>query len=376
MIQRAVKPKILEFLNQKKVVIILGARRVGKTTLVKDISKEFERSKYINCELPQYANLLKNPTNAIIQSLVENTDLLVFDEAQYIPDIGRLLKIITDTYETKLLVTGSSAFYLTDTINKYLVGRSREIHLFPLSWNEILTRYDLPTAIDKLENILIYGLYPEVFDKSTDFSREEITNIANNYLYKDILAFEQLKHPQVLSELLTAIALQVGNEVSFSELSSYVGLSIHTVKRYIDLLEKNFVTYRLLPFSQNIRHSLKRKPKIYFYDNGIRNALINNFNPLKLRNDSGSLWENFCITERIKFNSYGRRNVKYYFWRSYDGKREVDLIEEENGQYRCFEFKFKAHRKINPPRALLEQLANCSWKVVTTENFYTELFSL
>jgi predicted AAA+ superfamily ATPase len=284
---------------------------------------------------------LQTTNSSDLKGFLGNYQLIVLDEAQYIPDIGRILKFVSDTFpEIQLIANGSSSFELGNRISEPLTGRSREYLLYPFSLTELLTIKDRIEINADLERILRFGLYPEVYDKPENEAIEELNQISSNYLYKDILQFETIKRPGLLLNLLNALALQLGNEVSLNELSRMLAETIPTIQRYLDLLEKTYVIFRLRSFSRNLRKEIAKGQKIYFYDLGIRNALIRNFNPLNLRNDTGGLWENFCIVERMKFNMNRRRFVNSWFWRTYDQK-EVDLIEEEGGKLTAVEFKFR-----------------------------------
>lgn len=367
--QRTIKQKIDEFLFKGKVIILYGARRVGKTTLSKQLIESYPDSKYINCELLQNKTALETTNSELLRNFLGPYKLVVLDEAQNISDIGLVLKIINDTFpEIQLIATGSSSFELGNKVMEPLTGRSRVFYLYPFSIAEIKEHQDLISIYGNLENILRFGLYPEVFMKTENEAIEELNNIAGNYLYKDILQYENLKRSDLLINLLRAIALQIGYEISLNELSRLLSENIATIKRYLELLEKSFVIFRLQSFSRNLRKEIAKGQKIYFYDLGIRNALIQNFNPLAFRTDAGGLWENFCITERIKRNLNTRQFVNNYFWRTYDQK-EIDYIEESGGILKTFEFKYSAKAKVKPPVEFLENYAGSSFEVIHQENF-------
>jgi predicted AAA+ superfamily ATPase len=369
MIKREIQPLIERNLFQKKVVVIYGPRRVGKTTLSKHLMQTIEKSRYINCELLENKLALSTTNSIALRSFLGNYSLIVLDEAQYIPDIGRILKIIADTFpEIQLIATGSSSFDLGNRISEPLTGRAREYLLYPFSIGEILSKEDPVPILAMPDRLLRFGLYPEVYGKTDEEAIEELTQISSNYLYKDILQFEQVKRPGLLLNLLNALALQVGNEVSLNELSRMLSETVPTIQRYLELLEKAFVIFRLRSFSRNLRNEIAKGQKIYFYDLGIRNALIRNFNPLNLRNDTGALWENFCITERMKFNQNRRRFVNAWFWRTYDQK-EVDYIEDEGGVLHAFEFKYRATRKSGVPKIFSESYPDSTFDIITSENF-------
>jgi uncharacterized protein len=367
--QRTIKKKIEEFLFKGKVIIIYGARRVGKTTLSKQLLESYPNSKYINCELLQNKTALETSNSELLKKFIGAYKLLVLDEAQNISGIGSILKIITDTFPgIQIIATGSSSFELGNKVMEPLTGRSRVFHLYPFSLEEIMEKHDFNETRANLNNILRYGMYPEVFLKPENEAIEELNNIAGNYLYKDILQYENLRRSDLLINLLRALALQVGNEISLNELSRLLGENMNTIKRYIELLEKSFVICRLHSFSRNLRKEIAKGQKIYFIDLGIRNALIQNFNPLAMRNDTGALWENFCIIERMKHNHNTRKFVNIYFWRTYDQK-EIDYIEESGGKLKAFEFKFSEKAKIKPPAEFLENYSDSSFEVIHQENF-------
>jgi predicted AAA+ superfamily ATPase len=371
---RTIKQKIEEFLFKGKVLIIYGARRVGKTTLSKQILEAYPNPKYINCELLQNKTALETKNSELLKNFLGSYKLVVLDEAQNISGIGSILKIITDTFpEIQIIATGSSSFELGNKVMEPLTGRSRVFYLYPFSLAEIKETQDIISTHANLENYLRYGLYPEVYFKTEDDAIEELNNIAGNYLYKDILQYENLKRSDLLINLLRALALQIGNEISLNELSKLLGENINTIKRYIELLEKTFVIYRLRSFSRNIRKEIAKGQKIYFIDLGIRNALIQNFNPLTMRNDTGGLWENFCIIERMKHIQNTRQFINTYFWRTYD-QREIDYLEESGGKLRAYEFKYSEKAKNKPPSEFLKTYSDSSFQVVHKDNYLTKLF--
>jgi predicted AAA+ superfamily ATPase len=369
MIQREIQRIIENQLFKGKVILIYGPRRVGKTTLSKQILAVHENSRYINCELLENKSALETTNSSLLKSFLGNYHLIVLDEAQHIYEIGRILKIISDTFpEIQVIATGSSSFELGNKISEPLTGRSREYLLFPFSMLELLTNKDRIAVNSELSELLRFGLYPEVYGKPEIEAIEELSQIASNYLYKDILQFELIKRPSLLLNLLNALALQIGNEVSLNELSRMLSETVPTIQRYIELLEKAFVIFRLRSFSRNLRKEIAKGQKIYFYDLGIRNALIRNFNPLNLRNDTGGLWENFCIVERMKFNMNSRRFVNSWFWRTYDQK-EVDYIEEEGGKITAVEFKFKSGAKSKVIKEFKETYPGATFLTVSPENY-------
>ena len=354
-----------------KVLILYGARRTGKTTLVRRLLDKYPaHSAYVNCELQEYQSALSTTNSALLAEFIGNRKLIIFDEAQHIPTIGLTLKVLIDTFpEVQFIATGSSSFELSGMVSEPLTGRSRQYLLLPFSLEEIDQELDPIQIKASLSNLLRFGLYPQVFLSEGNDKIEELAEISSNYLYKDLFQFEQIKKPDLLFKLLSAIALQTGSESSLNELAQLTATNVHTVKRYLDLLEKAFVIFRLNSFSRNLRKELAKSQKIYFYDVGIRNAIIRNFNEMQLRNDVGGLWENFCIAERMKYNSFHRRFVNIYFWRTYDQK-EIDYIEEKDGTLHCFEFKYAENGKGKIPAEFLENYPNSTFKVITPANFF------
>ncbi len=343
MITRILKQTILQDLSLNKAIIILGPRQVGKTTLLNNLLAEEKNLLVLNGDEPDIRELLSNVTSTQLQSLFGNAKTIVIDEAQLIPNIGISLKLITDYIkDIKLFVTGSSSIDLANKINEPLTGRKLEYSIFPISFKEMVNHHGLIKEKRFLPIRLIYGYYPEIV---TSPGNETILlkNLAGSYLYKDILSFGEIKKPMVLDKLLKALALQIGSEVSYNELSNLVGADKETIERYIDLLEKAFIVFRLNGLNRNVRNEIKKGKKIFFYDNGIRNALIGNYQPFELRTDKGALWENFIISERIKLLSYTGFYGHYYFWRTKQ-QQEIDFIEEQDGKFSAFEFK------INPKK--------------------------
>lgn len=351
-----------------KIVIIYGARQVGKTTLCKEILKKTKKSKYINCELLQNKTALETTNDKKLKDFFGDSDLIILDEAQKIKDIGLVLKIIADTFpEKQIIATGSSSFELANKTGEALTGRARRFMLYPLAIEEIRQKYSIADLNARLDNILRYGTYPSVFDQSEKEATEELMEIASNYLYKDLFQFSGIRKPDILVDLLKALALQVGNEVSLTELANLLGKNSHTIETYLSLLEQSFIIFKVRSFSRNLRKEISKKYKIYFYDLGIRNSLIQNFNQLDIRNDAGALWENFCLAERMKHNNNNRIFANYYFWRTYDGQ-EIDWVEEREGKLFAYEIKWG---KKNPlaPKVWLENYPDSEYVVVNKDNF-------
>ncbi|MCC5935429.1 MAG: ATP-binding protein [Candidatus Cyclonatronum sp.] len=369
MIQRSLNPE--SHLKKGKVLILYGARQVGKTTLVKTLLTQPDRryAFYTGDDLP-FATAFGKCDLQIIKNMVQGLDLLLIDEAQKIERIGTALKLVADHFpDLYVVVTGSSSFDLANSTEEPLTGRKNVLTLFPLSMQEIAAELTPWEAARRLHELLIYGSYPEVF--SLDSFREKenrITEIKNAYLIKDILEFQLLKRSHVILDLLKLLAFQIGSEVSTVELGKQLGLDYKTVQRYLDLLEKSFVLVSLQGFSRNLRKEVSKMKMYYFMDLGIRNAVIANFNPIELRNDAGQLWENFMIIERIKRNAYSGKTANYYFWRTYDQK-EIDLIEESGGSLRGFEFKWSSNRRVKAPKEWLQTYDNATWECITPENY-------
>ena len=370
MIPRIIQQEIEKNLFKNKVLLLIGARQIGKTTLLKQVLQNCtEKSLWLNADESDIKRKLENATTSTqLLQLFGNAKLIVIDEAQQVEDIGLKLKLVIDTNpELQIIATGSSAFELLQKSNEPLTGRKKEYHLYPISFSEMVRHTSLLTEQRLLENRLIYGSYPEVINNPGN-EKEVLKEITNSYLYKDVLRYDGIKKASLIDKLLVALALQVGSEVSYNELAKTIGnINSTTVEKYVDLLEKAFVIYKLPALSRNLRNEIKKGKKIYFYDNGIRNAIINNFNPLALRNDKGALWENFLISERMKKNSYAKHYCNTYFWRTFD-QAEVDYIEEYDGALHVFEFKWKTNNK-KVPASLLNSYTVNSTAIVDTDNY-------
>ena len=370
MITRGLQARIENRLFNGKAIILIGARQVGKSTLFKQIiDKRSEPLLSLNCDEPEVKEMLANINTPELKMLIGNNKLVVIDEAQRVPDIGLTLKRITDNFPgVQLMVTGSSSFELRNKLNESLTGRKYEYHLYPISTSELLNSQGLLAVRQSLEARLVYGSYPDIINHA-DEAKELLMNIADSYLYKDVLALEDIRKPALLEKLLVALALQVGSEVSYNEIAQTIGTDSKTVEKYIDLLEKCFIVFRLSAFNRNVRTELKKSKKVYFYDNGIRNAVIQNFSPLALRGDTGALWENFIISERIKSNQYAGHYAKSYFWRT-TRQQEIDYIEEADGEFTLFEMKWNPKKvKTGFPDSFLQNYPIKKAVVLTPENY-------
>jgi len=364
---------LIEVLQAKlfsgKAIILLGARQTGKTTLAKQlVHLSNENAVFLNGDEPNTISLFENMTTEKWKQVIAGNKIVVVDEAQRIMDIGIKLKLCTDNFpDTQLIVTGSSALELANTINEPLTGRKWEYNLFPISWGELRGSFNYTELLNQFESRLVFGMYPEVVSNPGN-EEELLKNLAGSYLYKDLLSFGNIRKPEVLHSLLRALAWQIGSEVSYNELSRLVNVDKNTVINYISLLEKAFVIFRLDPLNRNLRKEISTSRKIYFWDNGIRNALISNFNSLEMRNDIGALWENFIVAERLKYNHYNRRYVNYYFWRTNDGK-EIDLVEESGGKFDVFEFKWSAKKKFKISDLFTKTYPTGNTYLINKENF-------
>lgn len=368
MVERIILKHIKNHFFNNKAIIILGPRQVGKTTLLKKLSKQFNNVLWINADNIEDRELFNKPSSVRLKSIIGEHKIVIIDEAQRIADIGIKLKLIIDNIPNiQLIATGSSSFELANTINEPLTGRKFEYNLFPFSFSEMVNHTNLLSEIKMLNHRLIYGYYPDVINNK---GKEKVIlqQLTNSYLYKDILEWNKIKKSDKLIKLLQALSFQVGNQVSYHELGQIVGLNSETVESYINLLEQSFVVFTLSSFSRNLRNELKKSRKIYFYDNGVRNALIANYNPIELRNDIGALWENFIISERIKYCSYNNIYSNKYFWRTH-AHQEIDYIEEREGKLFAYEFKWNKNKKVKLPKSFQNAYSDVHFKVITPENF-------
>jgi uncharacterized protein len=368
-IQRKLLQNIVNQLDKQKVSLLLGARRVGKTSLLQTIKAQYGAAcLWLNGEDENVAALLNERSEANYNRVLQGYTLVIIDEAQFVPDIGRKLKLMIDTIAPlHIIVTGSSAFDIGQ-MGEPLVGRTLTYQMYPVAQAELDTQENLLQTKQNLEERLLFGSYPEVLNLPTLAQKQQyLAELINTYLLKDILAFENIRNPQKLKDLLVLLAWQIGSEVSLDELGRNLGINKNTVHRYLDLLEKVFVLYKRSGYSKNLRKEVAKSNRWYFVDNGIRNALINNFNFMALRQDTGMLWENYIVAERLKKNSYEGLLVNSYFWRTYD-QQEIDLLEEQNGMLTAFECKW-TEQKTKPPAAFAKAYPGSSFHVLHKNNY-------
>ncbi len=361
---------LIDAVRPGKVVVIYGPRRAGKTTLLKKFLESVDDDVLlVNGDDIVVREYLESQSIEKLKNFVGNHSMLLVDEAQYIHQVGLNLKIIVDHIPSlPVIATGSSSFDLAKDIGEPLTGRKTVLQLLPLAQLEITHIEKLHQTKANLDSRLIYGSYPEVVVLQSNQEREQyLRELVSSYLFKDILQLEGIRHSDKLQRLVQLLAFQIGKEASLAELGRQLGMSKNTVERYLDLLEKVFVIFSRRGFSRNLRKEIVKNQRYYFYDNGIRNALINNFNPLNIRNDIGELWENYVITERLKRQEYLRRPVNAYFWRTYD-KKEIDLVEESQGQLSGFEIKWSP-RPANPPKDWLSAYPNATFELIHRDNY-------
>ena len=366
MIKRDLYKTLNSKFNKGKAIVLLGPRQVGKTTLIKKClaGKDFL---FLNGDDPEIRDLLENAGVSKLKAIIGKNTTVFIDEAQRIKDIGLIAKMITDQFsKVQLILSGSSALEISHSTQESLTGRKFEYHLFPISWEEFENHVGYIEASAQLEERLIFGMYPDILNHRSE-ARDVLKQLTSSYLYKDVLSLTGIKKPDLLDKLLKALALQLGSEVSYNELSNMLQIDKATVSKYIDLLEKAFIVFRLNSFSRNQRNEIKNNRKIYFYDNGIRNMIINNLNPLDLRADKGALWENFLIAERIKLQQYNQIYTNNYFWRTVQ-KQEIDFVEDSNGKLTAFEFKWKCKGSAKFPSAFLRKY-DAIGQVIDKDNF-------
>ncbi|MEJ7821687.1 MAG: ATP-binding protein [Chitinophagaceae bacterium] len=370
-VKRAIEGQLEDLLSKNKVLLVLGTRRVGKTFLINAIHKNYNNPVVIlNGEDFDVQELLKKRTAANYKRIIGSAKLLVLDEAQVIPEIGKILKFMIDSIPgLTILATGSSSFDLLNKAGEPLTGRQIQFNLYPLSQLELQETETYLETVQNLEERLVYGSYPELLQLKTYTEKSAyLQQLIQSYLLKDILAFEGIRQSDKIIRLLRLIAYQVGSEVSYNELAGQLGMSKNTVENYLDLLSKVFIIYRLPAYSTNQRKEVSKSSKWYFFDNGIRNAIINDFRLPELRNDIGTLWENYIISERIKRNSYLKESVQHHFWRNYN-QQEVDLIEIKEGKTSAYEFKYSPAKKVKVPAAFATAYPESSFKRISRDNY-------
>jgi hypothetical protein len=371
-IQRLLLSQLKDALFPGKVLVLYGPRQVGKTTLAKDLLNSISlRSKFINADELIYREALTSQNRQTLGEVLGDAELLVIDEAQRVPEIGLNLKILIDSYpHATILATGSASFDLANKISEPLTGRKFTFTLYPISYPELKQTLGAIEARSQLERWLVWGGYPAIVTTDNQIFRERLLGeLVGSYLYRDILDLEGVRRPEKIVDLLRLLAFQIGQEISFAEIAASLALNRQTVERYLDLLEKVFVVFRVGGFSRNLRKEITKNPRYYFFDNGVRNSLIQNFNPLGLRNDVGQLWENYLLIERRKANQIAGRAVNAYFWRTYDQK-EIDSIEEFDGKLHGYEFKWQSGDIRRATRKeFLETYPESSLTTIRQDNF-------
>ncbi|MBO0930165.1 ATP-binding protein [Fibrella aquatilis] len=368
MIGRLLEAQLQQRWDSGKALVVMGPRQVGKTTLLTKLCQEAGAFQLLNADEADVRNQLENASLPRLRQLIGNSQTLFIDEAQRVRNIGLTLKLITDQLpQVRLLVSGSSSLDLANEINEPLTGRKFEFRLYPIAWKELVDSLGFMEAHRQLETRLLYGFYPDVVTHLGD-ERAILQQLSGSYLYKDILTFGGIRRPELLDKLLVALALQVGAEVSYNELARTLQIDRATVESYISLLEKAFIVFRLQPFSRNLRHEISSSRKIYFYDNGIRNAILADFKPLSLRADVGALWENFLVSERQKVLHYTGQWARSYFWRTHQ-QQEIDYLEEQDGAVCAWEFKWNPKAKARFPKPFLETYTPTQTLVIHRDNF-------
>ncbi len=370
MITRIQEERIKSYLDKGKAIIVTGPRQIGKTTLLQEIARQLGRKTlWLTGDDPVTRNVLENVSLGRLQTIIGEHEVVVVDEAQRLFNAGLTLKLITDHIkDVQLFVSGSSSLDLAAETKESLVGRRYEFPLYPVSFGEMVKHHGYITERSLLEHRMIYGYYPEVVTSGPDEGIKILNTLSDGLMYKDLLTLDQLKKPSLLVKLLQALALQIGNEVSYNEVAQLIGADPVTVEKYIDLLEQSFVLFRLPSLSRNVRNEIKKGRKIYFYDTGIRNSIIKNFSPLNLRLDTGALWENFLLAERQKRNTYRDYYCNAYFWRT-TTQQEIDYVEDNNGKLCAYEFKWQTHKEPRFPKTFLEAYPESETKYIHRENF-------
>jgi len=368
MILRTLLAVLQSKLNTGKVIIILGPRQSGKTTLLREVTKNVSPCLWLNCDDPIVRASLEDANLTQLKQMIGSAKTVVIDEAQRVKNVGLTVKLIVDEIKNiQILVSGSSALELASEVNEPLTGRKWEYQLYPISWDELVVTSGLLEAQRQLEQRIIFGMYPEVLN-NLGHEREVLTSLAGSYLYKDLLSYKGIRKPSLLDKLLKALALQLGQEVSFNELANLLQVDKNTVSEYIHLLEQAFIIMRLQPLSRNLRNEISSSRKIYFWDTGIRNAILGNYALLTQRNDTGALWENFLVAERIKYMHYAGNHYNRYFWRTH-AQQEIDYIEERDGMLNAYEFKWNPKAKARMPKTFLNAYPNSNQEIISQQNF-------
>ena len=368
MIERVLKNRVNSLLGGQKAIVIMGARQVGKSTLLKDLFANRQDVLWMNGDDQDVRNLFDNLSSTRAKAIIGKNNILIIDEAQRITDIGLKIKLFTDQVEgVQVIATGSSSFELANRLNEPLTGRKREFKMFPITFSEMVNHTSLLDELRMIPHRMVYGYYPEVVTNLGD-EKNILKELADSYLYRDILSLDNISKPEKLVKLLQALALQIGEQVSYNEVGQLIGIDPKTVEKYVDVLEKCYVIFRLGSFSRNLRNELKNSRKIYFWDLGIRNAVIGNFSNIENRADVGALWENYVISERMKKKLYSDAFTNFWFWRTQQQK-EVDLIEEEDGKMHAYEFKWNPKKaNVKVPDSFAKAYPDATFDVITNEN--------
>ncbi|MBN2521073.1 MAG: ATP-binding protein [Bacteroidales bacterium] len=376
MIPRTIQQQIISKISDNKAILIIGPRQCGKTTLLKMIRDAIpDGIVWFNGDNPADSGLLENSPVERLKNLIGKNSIIIIDEAQEIQNIGKTVKLITDYIKNVCpIISGSSSFELSNEFNEPLTGRKYEFKLFPVSFSEMVKNTDLKTELQQLETRLVFGSYPEIVTKPGEEKRL-LPLLTSSYLYKDIFKYGNIRKPTELEKIVQLLAWQVSNEVNISEIAQSAGTTSETVERYIDMLEKAFILFRLPAYARNLRNEIKKNKKIYFYDNGIRNAVIGNFSHLNNRNDAGALWENYLVSERIKLNSYSNFYGKGYFWRTQQ-QQEIDYIEEVDGKLSAYEFKWNPKKTGSFPKTFINNYLVKKTEVINKNNIEHFLLEL
>jgi predicted AAA+ superfamily ATPase len=375
MITRELDTLILKKFFKKKALRIIGSRQTGKTTLINNLlNTRKEKTIFFNGDEADTNDIFDVITITKLKNIIKENKIIFFDEAQKIHNIGNIIKLIVDNLKsTQVIASGSSSFELMNNLNEPLTGRKYKFHLFPLSYNELQNHFGVIEEKRNLENRMIFGSYPEIVAKSN--SEEHLKLLTGSYLYKDLLMLDQIKKPVLLEKIVKALALQIGNEVLYTELAKLVDSDKKTVEKYIDLLEKTYIIFRLPALNKNVRNEIKKGKKIYFYDNGIRNAVISDMRPLAKRTDVGALWENYLISERIKLLNFKSNDREKYFWRTTQ-QQEIDYIEVQYNKYYAYEFKWNPLKKASISKTFTNAYTDYEFKTITPDNYENFLSSI